>query len=256
MAPKLRPHPGDVSGLSRAPVLDGEPARAGSLKWSFGFRFWREREFFGFESRGKPIVHRWFLSLLERLKSLGEYSIDEFTSDRALMKSLRYHEIDWSAKKCPIRKSDLDWVPLEYLNGGQDCPFYQFQLSKANGRVVGFWDENYVFQVVLLDPLHNLQPSKKFGYKVDPADPLGCEYTQVRLSIEQITQRMKCEGAGCDVRSQLQNLTPPPATNILMLSVDDSTVGMIDDIIDSGGAASVTDLFETWVLEQHGKRET
>ncbi|WP_416760853.1 hypothetical protein ACNI65_01880 [Roseateles sp. So40a] len=53
----------------------------------------------------------------------------------------------------------------------------QIAISKAEGRLIGFFDEEAIFQIVLFDPLHNAQPSKFNDYKVRLSKPLGCEVT-------------------------------------------------------------------------------
>ena len=93
--------------------------------------------------------------------------VDDVRSDRTLQNGLRFHQINWGQKNCPMSREELDWLPKGYLDNADSFPMCQFQISMALGRIVGFWDENNVFNVVLLDPLHNIQPSKDYGYKVD-----------------------------------------------------------------------------------------
>ena len=59
-----------------------------------------------------------------------------------------------------MKRQTWDQVDSVYLDNPEDYPWQQFQITRANGRVIGFWDEYHVFQVVLLDPEHNMQPCK------------------------------------------------------------------------------------------------
>jgi hypothetical protein len=113
-------------------------------------------------------------------------------------------------------------VDSVYLSNEEEFPFYQFTISKANGRVVGFWNENHtIFYVVLLDPLHNLQPSKNFDYKVDDCYPLSCEYSSLIREIELTADtRSNCES--CNIKSDLKNIPKK-------LTQSNAIIGYLDD---------------------------
>ena len=96
---------------------------------------------------------------------------------------IRFHPISWDAKNIPIARSELDWLG-DYSS--DDFPLVQFHLSKAMGRVVGFFDEDHVFNVVLLDPLHNLQPAKGFGYRVRASHISQCELTKLTVTFQSL----------------------------------------------------------------------
>lgn len=67
--------------------------------------------------------------------------------------------------------------------------FWQFQLSKGTGRVVGFFNENFsIFYVVLLDPKHNIQPSKDFDYYVDKTKIAYTEFERIRMWIAEASK--------------------------------------------------------------------
>lgn len=103
--------------------------------------------------------------------------MDEVTRDQATKASLRIHDIDWDAKNIPISRDDIDWVDEVYWGNPDEYPLMQFHISKALGRVVGFLDERQRFNVVLLDPKHNLQPSKFANYRIRSTTIGQCEYT-------------------------------------------------------------------------------
>lgn len=69
---------------------------------------------------------------------------------------------------------------------------YQFQLSTSKGRVVGYWDKN-IFNIVLLDPEHNLQPSKDHNYSVDQCFPIKNEYEELCEKIESLQEELNSE---------------------------------------------------------------
>lgn len=148
-----------------SPVTNAPGARP-TLR--FSFRYWQQRPFFevGDEDR------QWFIALLERLQELSGLDLEEFRSDTRAKQAHRFHQINWDAREIPVRRDDLTWLPESYRRGEEfGGEFYQFQVSRANGRIVGFFDQDHTFQVVLLDPKHNLQPSKKVEYTVRETRP-------------------------------------------------------------------------------------
>lgn len=215
-------------------------------QWVFSFRFWRQIEFFGC-SESNP---KWFVSLLQKLGELGNYSIDEFRSDPTAQSVWRYHEINWSAKNIPIQRDVLTWVDEKYRNNEAEYPLMQFMISRALGRVVGFWDEKKVFQIVLLDPLHNIHPVKKFGYRVDKCYPLGCQYTSLIGQIEGL-KKMSCTGSNCPANVALQQLPSDHVPyNVLLCRVSDMLVGKVMSQLDAG--ASLEDILEYGITYMNG----
>jgi len=151
-------------------------------RWTFSFLYFRQIKKFGLDKSDS----NWFVSLLNRIKDFSSFRIEEFLSNPVIKNRLRYHDIDWTHKNVPIKRSDLDWIPKNYLENEEEFPIVQFMISQALGRIVGFWDEFYVFNIVLLDPLHNIQPSKNYHYKVDDCSPLSCKYSSLLKDIEDI----------------------------------------------------------------------
>lgn len=89
-----------------------------------------------------------------------------------------------NARNCPIKKEDLLSVPNNIRDNKEEDFFWQFQLSKGTGRVVGFFNEmNSIFYIVLLDPKHNIQPSKKFGYAVDDTEIAITEFERLEMKL-------------------------------------------------------------------------
>lgn len=174
-------------------------------KLSFGFTFFKEIENFGLRSEGKQIDNAWMLSFVEKLGELGRYTPEELRTNPQLRQNLRHHKIDWQATNIPIRINDLNWVSADYRNN-PEFPFWQFQVSKATGRFVGFYDEQNVFQIVLVDPLHNVQPAGgKFAYKVNSCFTLGTVYEQLCFSLQELHRNCQKE-CTCCLHEELNSL--------------------------------------------------
>ena len=144
--------------------------------WSFSFTYWRQIENFGL--RNDVVNINWFVSFLEKLRDLSSKTIEQFSKSSGDRAAFRFHPINWNSRNIPISKDDLNWLPTEILNSNE-IEFYQFQISTSLGRVIGYFDFDNVFNIVLLDPKHNAQPSKNYGYKVDPTGELTNEYQQL-----------------------------------------------------------------------------
>lgn len=187
-------------------------------KWAFSFEFFKQIPFFGL-SRSES---KWFVSLIERLKDLSQKERSAIFSDRSTKNFYRYHKINWESENIPINKSDITWVSKEYIGNDDDFPFHQFQISKGNGRVVGFWNEDHtIFYIVLLDPLHNLQPSKKYNYVVDDCYPLSCEYSSMQSDIHNVMrEKPKCDD--CNIKNKISKIPTK-------LNQSTAIVGYLDD---------------------------
>ncbi|WP_337267113.1 hypothetical protein [Oryzifoliimicrobium ureilyticus] len=168
----------------------GEKAR-----WSFSMRFWRQLDNFGVGD----MQSNWFVSLFERMSSLCEMTIEKFLRDTVIQDSVRFHAIDWNGKNVPLTRKSFDWLPKDYLDNPDEYPIYQFHVSKALGRVVGFFDEASVFNVLLLDPKHNIQPSKYNDYTIVPTKSGSCNYTS--LASATASYLHKCSNTDCSIKS-------------------------------------------------------
>ena len=160
---------------------------------TFSFRYVTQREWFGIGEQDAV----WFASLQERLKDLSGKT-SAILEDKNTREDYRLHPINWEAKNCPIKKEDLISVPKKILDAAEVDFFWQFQISKGTGRVVGFFNENNsIFYIVLLDPKHNIQPSKDYGYRVDATTIAPTDYERLQMIIADAERlRIACENVG------------------------------------------------------------
>jgi hypothetical protein len=208
-----------------------------AANWSFSFKYFDQMTYFGLKvSKADP---QWFLSLLLRLKDLSRFNLQEFRSDSKLMGDLRYHEIDWNSKNIPIKRIDINWVDKNIIENDEEFPFFQIMLSMAIGRIVGFWDvNNTIFNIVLLDPMHNIQPSKNYDYIVTDTRLMPCKYTSFLQDIENV-RKIPCV-ADCNVKKELKKIpTGESNLNVVHAFIDDSYLGKMEnhtltEIIEAG----------------------
>jgi hypothetical protein len=182
----------------KKPVSNFKPDH--SKGWSFSFKYYKQIDFFGLKAESPA----WFSALLDRLQDFCSKKPDDFNSNHAEKRDYRYHPIDWNARNIPVKREDLDWIDRDIIENEADFPFYQFQISKANGRIVGFWDvKQTVFHIVLLDPKHNIQPAGgKFNYRVDKTSILPCKYTSLIVELDLIKNK-KCFCEKCTFKNEL-----------------------------------------------------
>ena len=146
---------------------------------TFSFKYFGQQEYFGIGDMNAS----WFANLLDRIKDLSNKT-GKILDDKKEREAYRLHPIDWNAKGCPISIDDLLYVPQNIKDNVEDNFFWQFQLSKGTGRVVGFFNEDStIFYIVLLDPKHNIQPSKDYGYSVDETKEAITEYERIQMCI-------------------------------------------------------------------------
>lgn len=219
------------------------------LNWNFNFRFYRQIEFFGFN--GAQVKAPWFVSLLGRLSDLSCKKLSDFMKDSSGQSSsgYRFHHINWEQKNIPIKRDDLDWLPPEYKNNDAEFPLYQFQISQSNGRVIGFFDESWFFNIVLLDPLHNMQPSKSYGYSVAACSPMACEYTRLNATFNAI-KSATCESEKCGYHIEIsKNETlSPPINNALIHYIDNDAALNAQELVDNGTVSTFSDIFESGLI--------
>ena len=122
-------------------------------------------------------------------------------------------------------------------------------MSKALGRIVGFFDEERTFNIVLLDPLHNIQPSKSHNYKVDTCNPLSCELSSLKYSLTRLIDGNDCPEPNCKLANGVSNInTHRYSTNILMFNVDDIDIQDADELIETGQSPSYVDIFQLGIV--------
>lgn len=161
----------------------------GSPFLTFSFKFFGQQKFFGIGDQDAG----WFANLFDRIKDLSGKT-NTIIDDPIERDSYRLHPIDWSAKNCPITIAELTSVPKNIKDHAEKDSFWQFQLSRGTGRVVGFFNEDFtVFYIVLLDPKHNIQPSKDYGYAVDETKDAITEYERIQMCIaDAVKESVKC----------------------------------------------------------------
>lgn len=217
-------------------------------RWSFSFRFFQEMKNFGLDSG--QVSKKWTLSVIYRLQELSKLTVAAVTEDRDLMDgTLRIHNINWNQKNIPIKREDLTSIDADYLQNPVEFPIMQIAVSKAEGRLIGFFDEDNSFQIVLLDPLHNAQPSKFNGYKVSLCGPLGCEMTAIRHAARKAVNKIQGRECACaqELESSLGWLKNTPSTALVIPSDDGKIVQDADALIEMGGAKGYADIVEAGI---------
>lgn len=218
-------------------------------RWSFGFRYFKEIDNFGLDS--DKIDRKWALSVMYRLGELSALTLESVLDSRTVAdRTLRMHDIDWKWRSIPIKRADIDWIGDDYIKNAEEFPFFQVSVSKAMGRLVGFMDEDNVFQVVLLDPLHNAQPSKFNDYVVRMCKPLGCEVTSIRYSAVNALKKIAARPCGCvqEIESAFQWTKRQPGEAFVIPVVDGTGVEDADKLIEEGKAGSYLEIFEAGLV--------
>ena len=204
--------------------------------WSFSFRFWEQLKYFGL--KGNEIDNQWMVNVLDRFKELSTQTVDKVILNGGQASADRYHAIDWTAKNIPIQRSQITSIPSEY--SGEEYELHQFQVSKGEGRIVGFFDEKWVFNIVLFDPLHNIQPSKYNDYSVRPCFPLDSEFAQMQEGISKCLEH--CEAQECKAAAKLKDMATGSRAHfgsfgILMIKVANKQI--IDDLNQTAEAKGI-----------------
>ncbi|MEI7924489.1 MAG: hypothetical protein WCJ40_21485 [Planctomycetota bacterium] len=181
-------------------------------RWVFSFRFWKQIKNFGLEQSDS----KWFIALLEKLADLSKLKQEQFLKDGVDRDNWRFHKIHWQQKNIPVQRKDLDWIPGTYLDNETEYELFQFQITQSLGRVIGFFDENQEFNIVLLDPLHNMQPSKSFDYKVHSCKPDSTHYADLLKDVEK-AQKHNCLLPECPAYIELCRL--PRTDHAHMISI-------------------------------------
>lgn len=166
------------------PAAKGPSLKPGTIPpekyFTFSLRYWCEVDNFGLGD----VDVGWYRSVVGRLNDLSKEKVTRFVEDPAFQDAIRYHVVDWDHRNIPLTRAQLTWLPRAIRENEDEFPIYQFHVSKAVGRIHGFWDSEHCFNIVLLDPLHNLQPSKDVGYKVRPTTSSECKYSALKVALE------------------------------------------------------------------------
>lgn len=172
--------------------------KAEKQKITFSFRFFKQQEpFFGLSGK----QNRWFVSLLDRFRDVSGKDVD-FLLNPKETEGYRFHKINWEQKGIKIKRTDFSWVDKQYLDNATEYEFFQFEISTGEGRVVGFFDETgNCFNIVTLDPLHNLQPSKKHNWKTQTTHILDSEIERLHSGLARYFAKYD------NLESEIYNLT-------------------------------------------------
>ena len=141
--------------------------------WVFSFKYFKRIDKFclGHEKFSAS----WMASLLDRIGILSGVKVKDIVEGPPNMKKdWHWHRVDWNAKNIPVQRRDLDWVPA----GIPSEEFYQIKIQDGAGRLIGFLVDN-VFNVVLLDSMHNMYPSSRVQHQVREARLVRCRYDQL-----------------------------------------------------------------------------
>lgn len=204
---------------------------------TFSFRYFSQQDYFGIGD----VPSSWIAALFDRLKEFNGKTnkiIDNIT-DR---KKYRFHPIDWKGENVPITLNDIESIPQLLKDNAEDDFLWQFQLSKANGRVIGFFNESFdIFYIVLLDPKHNLQPSKNFGYVVNDTDIAFTPYENISMKVSEIISecKNKCK-CNIDETLDLNN-------NLLFIPIDKEFQKLYIKAVDLG---ELKKIIENYLLER------
>lgn len=185
------------------------------------------------------------MSLMQKLQELSKYRVEDFLTAGEARNQWRYHEIDWAADAVPIRRDQCVWISADYMNE-VEYPFMQFQVSTALGRVVGFWDEEKAFNVVLLDPLHNIQPSRKHNYTVRECYPAKGEYAHLLAKVDRL-QSATCGSAECGASAAIAQLGSSVIKSVVVVGLDDEDIGNIEAVREEWKTVSMSDIFKRGV---------
>jgi len=147
---------------------------------------------------------------LDQLRNLSSKTFTQFQNEMKIGSGgIRYHEINWDLRNVPLRHQDL--LPKHLQDNEKEFQIFQFSLSGDTGRVHGFWIRN-CFHIVLLDPLHNLQPSKDVNYNLRHTKQSSCEYSSLRIAIDKATNAW-CLREDCKLVKELNSLTAKSPTS-------------------------------------------
>lgn len=200
---------------------------------SFGFKYFEQYDFFGLKDK----KNSYFIALLEKLKSFSNFTLTQFQSDSHIRHTNHIHAVNWNAKNIPIKKNDLK------IPDAEDTEVICFKINSGGGRCAGFFDENRVFQIVLCDPQHNLQPSKDFGYKVNQTETEKTCFEYAHAHLQEI-KNFQCDNQNCltytiqqkyefEAYSYIYVINPDKALELEQLK-NDGMINCIHDVLDYG----------------------
>lgn len=99
-------------------------------------------------------------------------------------------------------------MPEEVLANDKEFPIMQFSISISTGRIIGYFDrDSSIFHIVLLDPNHNIQPSKRNNYQIQATTKGVSQYDDLLNKLEQVRKIVKdCPTEKCKLHSALDEM--------------------------------------------------
>lgn len=181
------------------------------------------------------------------MRNVSRESLKRIQTDRLLQDSLHYHEINWGQTNIPIKRENLTSLPRDILENEGDFPIFQFSISKALGRIAGFWHDS-VFNIVLLDPYHNLQPLKEFNYRVTPTSEMMNEHEMYVANLHLIkSATTNCAAGQCSTQKALEFIASHDQPfGILYLNAE--YFNNAKELMKTGKVKSVEELVEFGIL--------
>jgi len=158
-----------------------------------------------------------------------------------LRDGLRFHRIDWDARNAPIRLEDLDHLP-EGLRADPSFEVYQFQIARGSGRVVGFFDQANVFNLLLLDPMHNLQPSRDVNYNVRPTECSRTPYQAMKGLVLSAIEKIESGGTPEEVSRLLRDGAKVDAPYAQFIVVEQAVAEALEIAVQYRGGMSPEDV--------------
>lgn len=173
-------------------------------KITFSFSYFKQIPNFGIGGCSS----KWHIGFLERIAVLSTMTPQEVLEENRGSDSLRCHPINWNALNVPLKRNDLNWLPKEIVDNEVEFPMMQFSISTGTGRIVGFFDrDSSVFHITLLDPNHNIQPSQKTNYQVQPTTQGISQYDDLLNKLENIKRIIKdCKDRSCKLHSHINEI--------------------------------------------------
>ena len=235
-------------------IVPGEPPLTSAKKidpgkieepilWNFSFRFLNNEqmsEYFGLDA----IDSSWFVSFMERLRDLCRQKKDSFIAGSELCEAYRYHPINWNQKNIPIRRDQMKWIDEKFLVNDEEYPMLQFQISTALGRIVGFWDEKQIFNIVLIDRYHNLQPSSRYNYQITRTRKGDNVISKVMNVVKGAIQG--CTKKSCSLQDSYEDIHSRAMASTekasAIVHINDDEYDEIEKLISEGHAHSVEDI--------------
>lgn len=218
-------------------------------KITFSFSYFRQIP--DFEIGG--CSQAWYVGLMERLKILGTMTPQEVLEENRGSTALRCHPIDWNAKNIPIQRKELNWLPKEILDNEDDFPMMQFSISTSTGRIVGYFDrDSSVFHIVLFDPNHNIQPSKKTNYQIQPTTKGISQYDDLLNKLEKIKKIVEdCSDKSCKLHAHIEAIEELH-DNIVYVGLDGDFYSTYQEILQKH---SLQEILEQGIFEFTGENE-